>query len=93
MAYWTDFAGLPLVGVYGPRPVQPQELADIAAKKPAIVFKNGQTERGSAPSSGRAIADATGAKEVEILNFPSKSLDLLEVFEENARRISAALKD
>jgi zinc transport system substrate-binding protein len=92
MAYWADFAGLPIAGVYGPRPLQPQELADLVTKKPGVIFKNGQTERGNAPSAGRAIADATGARQVEILNFPGKSLDLLEVFEENARRIAAGLK-
>lgn len=91
MAPWAIFAGLPVAGVYGPKPAQPQELADLVAKKPAIVFKNGQTERGAAPSAGRAIADATGARQVEILNFPGKSLDLLELFEENARRIAAVL--
>lgn len=92
MVYWADFAGLPVAGVYGPKPLQPRQLADLVAKKPGVIFKNGQTERGNAPSAGRAIADATGARQVEILNFPGKSLDLLEVFEENARRISAGLK-
>lgn len=91
MAYWSDFAGLPLVGVYGPRPLTAQELAALVAKKPGVVFENGQTERGSGPSDGRAIADATGAKEVQILNFPGPNEGLLWVFEENARRIIAAI--
>lgn len=38
MAYWADFAKLPLVGVYGPAPLQPKQLANLVAKHPNIIF-------------------------------------------------------
>lgn len=90
MAPWAAFAGLELVGTYGPRPLQPAELAGLVAKAPAIVVENGHSERDGAPSAGRAIAAATGAREVSVVNFPADP-DLLSVFRENARRLRAVL--
>ncbi|MDC7789002.1 hypothetical protein PQJ75_21910 [Rhodoplanes sp. TEM] len=89
MAPWARLASLELVGTYGPGPLQPAQLAELAAKSPGLVLKNGHSEREGAPSAGRAIAQATGAREVALLNFPADQ-DLLGLFRENARRIVAA---
>lgn len=92
MAYWASgFAGLDVAGIYGPKPMTPAELADLVAKKPGVVFRNGHVERHEGPAAGRAIADNAKAKDVMIINFPGASHDLLEVFHENARRITAVL--
>lgn len=86
MAYWAEFAGLQVVGTFGPMPLQASQLAELAAKKPGVVFENAHI-----PVAGRTIVDATGAKEVRIINFPGDNLELLDVFAENARRIVAGI--
>lgn len=92
MAYWaSEFAGLEVAGIYGPKPLAPAELADLVAKKPGVVFRNGHVERPEGPSAGRAIADNAKARDVMIINFPGASQDLLDVFQENATRIIAVL--
>ena len=91
MAAWAELAGLEVVGVYGPKPLQPAELAGLVAKKPGAVFRNGHVERAEGPSAGRAIVDSTGARHVLTINFPGPGQDLIDVYRENARRIIAAL--
>jgi zinc transport system substrate-binding protein len=92
MAYWaSEFAGLEVAGIYGPKPLAPAELADLVAKKPGVIFRNGHVERPEGPSAGRAIADNAKARDVMIINFPGASQDLLDVFRENAKRIIAVL--
>lgn len=92
MAYWaSEFAGLEVAGIYGPKPLAPAELANLVAKRPGVVFRNGHVERPEGPSAGRAIADNARARDVMIINFPGAGQDLLDVFRENARRIIAVL--
>ncbi|WP_239377655.1 hypothetical protein [Frankia sp. Cj5] len=82
MAYWGAFAGLSVVGTYGPQPVSAGQLADLSAKRPALVLANAHL-----PSVN---PDIPGSTRVEIINYPDASLDLLEVFRTNTGRIIAA---
>ncbi|MFI7211605.1 ABC transporter substrate-binding protein [Micromonospora maritima] len=84
MAYWGDFAGIPVVGTYGPQPVTPGQLADLTNKKPTLVLANAHLP-GANP-------DIAGAARVDISNYPGADLDLLAVFRTNTERLTAALK-
>jgi zinc transport system substrate-binding protein len=83
MTNWADFAGLRVVGTYGPQPVKPDQLADLSAKKPVLVLANGQ-----APAT---TPDIPGAERVDLVNYPGADLDLLGVFRTNAERLTTAL--
>lgn len=82
MAYWASFAGLTLVGTFGPEPVTPSRLADLTNMKPAIILANAHLP---------GTPEIAGAKKVDLINFPGGDLDLLSVFRTNSERISAAL--
>jgi zinc transport system substrate-binding protein len=85
VAPWATFAGLQVIGTYGPAPLNPGQLAELSAKKPGVVFENAHVP------GGQALVEATGANKVELINFPPSSLNLLDVFTENARRILTVL--
>lgn len=82
MAYWGEFADLPVQGTYGPEPVTAGQLAQLSALHPALVLANAHL-----PSN----PDIAGARTVELINYPGADLSLLGVFEENSRRLSAAV--
>ncbi|MBO4161300.1 metal ABC transporter solute-binding protein, Zn/Mn family [Micromonospora antibiotica] len=84
MAYWGDFAGISVVGTYGPQPVTPSQLAELTAKKPTLVLANAHLP-GANP-------DIPGATRVDVVNYPGTDLDLLGVFKTNTERLTAALK-
>ena len=83
MAYWGEFAGLPVQGTFGPEPVTPGKLAELTALRPGVVLANAHLP------SNPAIP---GASTVELINYPGADLNLLGVFEENSRRLTAAVK-
>lgn len=85
MASWAEFAGLPLVGTYGPAPITPDELATLAAANPTVVLENEHT------GGGDPIVEATGARKVALINFPDEDENLLDVFRINSERLVAAL--
>lgn len=86
MAYWTEFAGVDLVGTYGPTPVTADQLAEFTAEAPQLLFANAHVP------AGPAFADLD-AVQVDIVNFPGDSFDLLEVFEQNTESILAAFAE
>lgn len=86
MQPWVDFAGVESVGVFGPEPVSAAQLAEFTAASPDLIFDNAHVPSGSS-------LDDLGAPKVSIINFPSASLDLIEVFEENTRSIIAAFEE
>ncbi|MEV8628038.1 zinc ABC transporter substrate-binding protein [Streptomyces sp. NPDC051079] len=69
----AGLAGATTVGTYGPEPVTPAQLAALSAKKPALVLDNAHM------STGRVLPDS-GARQVEIANYPGEDLDLLAVY-------------
>ena len=83
MAYWAEFAGLQVIGMYGPQPVSPGQLQELTGRKPGVVLANGHLP-GANP-------DIEGATRVDIVNYPKEDLDLLGVFRANATALGAAL--
>jgi zinc transport system substrate-binding protein len=82
MAYWAkDFAGLDVVGTYGPEQITPAQLADLTAKKPAFVVANAHMP---------GDPEITGAKKLTLVNYPGADLDLLSVFRTNADLLTKA---
>ncbi len=86
VAVWTVFAGFTPVGVYGmEKAPTPDEVAAVVKLKPTFVFENSHMPLGS------DIIAATGAKKVDLVNFPADDLDLTKVIATNAQRIVTAL--
>ncbi len=82
---WVFFAGYTPAGMYGPMPMTTEELKTLTDLKPTVIFENAHMP------AGQALAEATGATVVSIVNFPDERLDLLTVAEANAKAITAAL--
>ena len=86
VAVWAVFAGFTPVGVYGmEKAPSPDEVAAIVKLKPTFIFENSHMRLGT------AVVSATGAKKVDLVNFPGDDLDLTKVIATNAQRIEAAL--
>ena len=82
---WLMFSGLQSAGCYGPAALTPAQLKTLADIKPTIVFENAHM------GGGDPVVEATKAKKVMLINFPSDNLDLLDVFKANSQRIVEAL--
>ena len=82
---WLMFSGLQSAGCYGPAALTPAQLKTLADIKPTIVFENAHM------GGGDPVVEATKAKKVMLINFPSDNLDLLDVFKANSQRIGEAL--
>ena len=82
---WLMFSGLQSAGCYGPAALTPAQLKTLADTKPTIVFENAHM------GGGDPVVEATKAKKVMLINFPSDNLDLLDVFKTNSQRIGEAL--
>lgn len=85
VAGWVVFAGYEPVGTYGPEPTSAGKVSELAGLKPTMVFENVHM------GGGGEIASATGAKLVNIVNFPGDDLEMLPVVEENATTITEAV--
>ncbi|WP_215450363.1 metal ABC transporter substrate-binding protein [Streptomyces sp. ATCC 21386] len=82
---WSaKMAGAEVSGTYGPEAVTAKKLSDLAKKKPAYVFDNVHM------TTGKVLPDS-GAKQVEIVNYPGKDLDLLAVYKNAADTIKKAM--
>ncbi|MFJ3901656.1 metal ABC transporter solute-binding protein, Zn/Mn family [Streptomyces sp. NPDC090025] len=80
----AGLAGATQVGSYGPEPVTPSQLATLSAKKPALVLDNAHM------TTGPVLPDS-GAKQVEIVNYPGEDLDLLKVYRDAAAELKKAM--
>ncbi|RSS38139.1 metal ABC transporter solute-binding protein, Zn/Mn family [Streptomyces sp. WAC08241] len=80
----AELAGAVPAGTYGPDPVTPARLAELSAEKPSLVLDNAHM------STGTVLPDS-GAKQVEIVNYPGDDLDLLSVYRDAAAGIGKAL--
>lgn len=78
MSVWADFAGLELIGTFGPGQLQPGEMLHLSNLKPHIVLDNAHMP------AGKPIAESAKAQIVELINFPGPGKDLLDVFRANA---------
>ncbi|WP_371680373.1 metal ABC transporter solute-binding protein, Zn/Mn family [Streptomyces sp. NBC_01276] len=79
----AKLAGATTVGTYGPEAVTPAQLAGLSAKKPSLVLDNAHM------STGTVLPDS-GAKQVEIVNYPAEDLDLLPVYRNAAAELKKA---
>ncbi|MFB0630392.1 metal ABC transporter solute-binding protein, Zn/Mn family [Streptomyces sp. AB3(2024)] len=82
----AKLAGATAVGTYGPEAVTPGQLAGLSAKKPSLVLDNAHM------STGTVLPDS-GAKQVEIVNYPGEDLDLLPVYRNAAAELKKAMGD
>ncbi|MFB7183339.1 metal ABC transporter solute-binding protein, Zn/Mn family [Streptomyces sp. NPDC056257] len=80
----AKLAGATPVGTFGPEAVTPSQLADLSAKKPALVLDNAHM------STGTVLPDS-GAKQVKIVNYPGEDLDLLPVYRNAAAELKKAM--
>ncbi|GGT14617.1 metal ABC transporter solute-binding protein, Zn/Mn family [Streptomyces purpureus] len=83
-AWSAKLAGANVVGTYGPEEVTPQQLADLSAKKPALVLDNAHMSNGT-------TLPGTTARQVKIVNYPGKDLDLLTVYRDAATAVKKAM--
>ncbi|MEU6756541.1 zinc ABC transporter substrate-binding protein [Streptomyces sp. NPDC046685] len=79
----AKLAGATPVGTYGPEAVTPAQLAELSAKKPALVLDNAHM------STGTVLPDS-GANQVKIVNYPGDDLDLLAVYRNAAAELKKA---
>lgn len=83
-AWSAKLAGAQVRGTYGPEAVTAQQLSDLVKKRPAYVFENAHM------TTGKVLPDS-GARQVDIVNYPGKDLDLVAVYKEAAATIKKAL--
>ncbi|MBC7267833.1 MAG: ABC transporter substrate-binding protein [Streptomyces sp.] len=83
-AWSAKMAGAEVVGTYGPEAVTAKQLSDLSKTKPAYVLDNAHM------TTGEVLPDS-GAKQVEIVNYPGEDLDLTAVYENAADTIRQAL--
>ncbi|MFJ8078250.1 metal ABC transporter solute-binding protein, Zn/Mn family [Streptomyces sp. NPDC096176] len=82
---WSaKMTGAEVSGTYGPQAVTAKQLSDLSKKKPAYVFNNVHM------TTGKVLPDS-GAKQVEIVNYPGRDLDLLSVYKNAAQTIEKAM--
>lgn len=87
MLPWAELAGLKVVGVFGPKPVTPSELAQLAQAAPQLILDNAHAPQ------GEPLAQATGARRVVLRNFPTPGTGLPELFQANSDALLTALKE
>lgn len=85
VAGWAPFAGYMPAGTYGPEPTTASKVAELTALKPTLIFEN------SHMGGGAEIASSSGAKLVNLVNFPGADLELMPVVDKDAELIKAAV--
>ena len=82
---WSaKLAGANVIGTYGPEAVTAEQLSDLSKKKPQLVLDNVHM------TTGKVLPDS-GARQVEIVNYPAKDLDLLAVYKNAATAVEKAM--
>ncbi|KPC63918.1 metal ABC transporter solute-binding protein, Zn/Mn family [Streptomyces chattanoogensis] len=79
----AKLAGAKTVGMYGPEAVTPAQLSALSAKKPQYVLENANMSAGT-------VLPGSGAKQLDIVNYPGKDLDLLAVYRNAAGQMEKA---
>lgn len=82
----ADLAGLNTVATYGPESVTPQQLAEFSGLGPALVLDNAHMSTGD-------VLPYSGARQVDIVNYPGDDLDLLAVYRDAAAAVEQALAE
>ena len=81
---WAALAGLEPASTFGPEPVTAAQVASIVKLAPTVILEN------SHMPAGADLAEATGATQVDIINFPGDDMDLKSVITKNADALIAA---
>jgi len=83
LATYARWLGFEVVGTFGPGEPAPAVLLELSRAKPVLVIDNYHNP------SGKAVAQATGAPIVELINFPGKDGTLMieDVFARNERAL------
>ncbi|MCQ4079266.1 ABC transporter substrate-binding protein [Streptomyces sp. RB6PN25] len=79
----AKLAGVQPAGTYGPAEVTPAQLSTLSAKKPALVLDNENMSTGT-------VLPGSGAKQLEIVNYPGADLDLMAVYRNAAQQMEKA---
>ncbi|MFN9211099.1 MAG: ABC transporter substrate-binding protein [Betaproteobacteria bacterium] len=84
MQPWVALLGVAPVAVYGPGPLSPAQLGRLAALRPTLVLDNAHDPQGA------PLAEASGARLLRLVNFPSPEQDLADVIRANTARLQPA---
>ncbi|MEU1623865.1 ABC transporter substrate-binding protein [Streptomyces sp. NPDC020096] len=79
----AKLAGAQLAGTYGPAQVTPAQLAELSAKKPGFVLDNENMSTGT-------VLPGSGAKQLDVVNYPGADLDLTAVYRKAADQMEKA---
>lgn len=85
VGYAAQLSGAQVLGTYGPDAVTASQLAELSAKSPRYVFDNEHMTTGP-------VLPGSPAKQLEITNYPGPDLDLLPVYQANAKTLIDAFK-
>ncbi|MER5493715.1 zinc ABC transporter substrate-binding protein [Streptomyces sp. NPDC002490] len=80
----AKLAGARTVGAFGPEAVTPEQLSRLSAHEPALVLDNAHMTTGE-------VLPGTDARQVDVVNYPDRDLDLLAVYEDAATALSEAM--
>ncbi|MDK1473161.1 ABC transporter substrate-binding protein [Streptomyces sp. 549] len=80
----AELAGATTVGTYGPEAVTPAQLGELSKRKPAFVLDNAHMSTG-------AVLPDSGVEQVQIVNYPGDTLDLLSVYRDAATAMKKAM--
>ncbi|KJY42867.1 ABC transporter substrate-binding protein [Streptomyces sp. NRRL B-1568] len=80
----AEMAGADVAGTYGPEAVTARQLSELSQKKPELVLDNVHMTTGT-------VLPGSGARQVEIVNYPGKDLDLLTVYRDAAATVKKAM--
>ncbi|GHE80981.1 hypothetical protein ACWIG2_07495 [Streptomyces cellulosae] len=83
-AWSAKLAGAEVVGTYGPEAVTAEQLSDLSRKKPQLVPDNVHM------TTGTVLPDS-GARQVGIVNYPDKGMDLLTFYKNAATTLEKAM--
>ncbi|BFO17841.1 hypothetical protein SHKM778_42290 [Streptomyces sp. KM77-8] len=83
-AWSAKLAGAEVVGTYGPEAVTAGQLSELSRKKPQLVLDNVHM------TTGTVLPDS-GARQVGIVNYPGRDLDLLTVYKNAATTLEKAM--
>ncbi len=79
----AKLAGVQPAGTYGPAEVTPAQLSALTAKKPAFVLDNENMSTGT-------VLPGSGARQLDIVNYPGADLDLTAVYRRAADQMQKA---
>ncbi|GAA1913534.1 ABC transporter substrate-binding protein [Streptantibioticus ferralitis] len=79
----AKLAGAQLAGTYGPNQVTPAQLSQLSAKKPQFVLDNENMSTGT-------VLPGSGARQLNIVNYPGEDLDLIAVYRKAAGQMEKA---